>query len=166
MADHAKLSLYSLYPHHLYVPALLGSSATLNVLALCVPFMQMERMFFFEDQYSLPHSVALMWGQGYYLLAGVILAFSIIFPFGKLAALMTLWFVRFDHVGRRRLLEVLGFMGKWSMLDVFIVALLLVISQSQLFLDAQPKIGLYLFVFAILLSMISSLIIERLAKVA
>jgi paraquat-inducible protein A len=157
-------SLASRYPHHLYVVALIASSGTLNVLALCVPFMQMKKYIYFEENYSLPRSVAMMWEQGYVFLAAIILAFSIVFPFFKLASLLVLWFWSFGSVGRQRLLGWLGYLGKWSMLDVFIVALLLVMSQGKVLFNIQPMVGLYLFVAAITLSMISSLILERLAR--
>lgn len=50
------------------------------------------------------------------------------------------------------------------MLDVFVVAILIVLTQSKTRLDAEPREGLYLFSIAIMLSMIATVVVERLAK--
>lgn len=141
-------------------------SGVLNVIALLVPFMETKQLIFFQNIYTLPHSVLMMWKNGYYLLAAIILCFSIVFPFLKLGSLTVLWFMRFDDAERTKYLSILGFLGKWSMLDVFVVALLLVLTESRTLLQATPRIGVYLFAAAILISMIVSLIVDHLAKQA
>ena len=157
-------SLFRHYPLHLYVPLLVLASGTLNVLALCVPFVVIRKFVFFQDAYTLPHSVRLMWAEGHVLLASLIFAFSIVFPFFKLGALTVLWFLPFDAARRQRCLHLIGVLGKWSMLDVFIIAVLLVLTESKQLVSAEPRIGVYLFAAAILLSMVVTLTVDSLAK--
>ena len=157
-------SLFGIYPRHLYVPLMIALSAGLNVAALLLPFMETKQLIFFKDKYTLPHSVQMMWENGYYPLAAIIFCFSIVFPLFKLVSLTILWFMRFDQAERGKYLTVLSFLGKWSMLDVFVVALLLVMTESKTLLQATPRIGVYLFAAAILISMVTSFVVDYLAK--
>src|SRR5688572_987477 len=100
-----------------FAPAMLAISTALNVAALSLPFMDMRRGLG-TDPYSLKASVELLWESKLYVLAVVVVAFSVLFPLVKLG-MMAL--VLFGGVAARRepgLLEFAERYGKWSMLDV------------------------------------------------
>jgi len=164
MSTPGRLSLFELCPRHAYLPGIVLLSLGLNIAALLTPFLVMKKLIFFEEAYTLLHSIGKMWEGGHYLLAAVIFAFSVVFPFLKLATLLWVWFIPMAHPTRHRTLWLVGVLGKWSMLDVFIVALLILLSTSRAVFDAQPRIGVYLFTAAIVLSLVASVLIERLAK--
>src|SRR5436190_4766176 len=137
------------------VPWLLLVSFTLNVTALFVPFLDMRRGLS-TSEYSLPKSVSLMWESELYVLAAIIVVFSVCFPFFKLGVLTAIvagWIPAQKRTGWLRLVETLG---KWSMLDVFIVCLMLALANDQWLVDAEPRIGILCFTFAIVLSMTAS----------
>jgi len=165
MAD-PKTSLVQTHPGHVYAPAIVFVSLGLNIAALLTPFLVMKKLIFFEEDYTLLHSVKLMWDNGSYVLAAIVFCFSVIFPFAKLGSLLWVWFIPMDERGRHLTLKIVGVLGKWSMLDVFIVALLIVLSTTQAMFDAEPRIGVYLFAGAIGLSLVASLLIEYIAKQA
>ena len=50
------------------------------------------------------------------------------------------------------------------MLDVFAVAILIVAAKLRDLTQVQPRIGIYLFALAIVLSMLTTMRVERLAK--
>jgi len=50
------------------------------------------------------------------------------------------------------------------MLDVFAVAILVVAAKLRSLTTVQPRIGVYLFGLAILLSMLTTMYVERLAR--
>ena len=134
--------------------ALLAVSLGCNVASLLTPFMDL-RVGPFSDPYSLTRSVKMMWSQGLYVLAVLVVGFSVFFPFAKLGVLA--W-VAGGHAldpRRRRWLGVVEKLGKWSMLDVFLVCLILTLTSGQIMVGAKPLIGIPLFVAAILLSMLS-----------
>ena len=58
-------------------------------------------------------------------------------------------------------LEVLG---RWSMLDVFVVAIIVVIAKSGGALEARPQIGIYLFASAVLASLLMTYQLRSLAR--
>jgi paraquat-inducible protein A len=134
--------------------ALLGVSLACNVAALLTPFMDL-RIGFSTEPYSLLNSVRMMWSNGLYVLAALVVAFSVVFPFAKLAILS--WVTAGTTLDPRRQswLSAVERLGKWSMLDVFLVCLILTLTSGQLMVGAEPLIGIPLFVAAILLSMIS-----------
>ena len=132
--------------------SLLGVSLACNIAALLVPFMNV-RIGLSTKPYSLFTSVDMMWSTGLYVLAVLVVGFSVVFPFAKLAILT--WVASGDTLDttRQRWLAAVERLGKWSMLDVFLVCLILTLTSGQLMVGAEPLIGIPLFVVAILLSM-------------
>lgn len=131
-----------------------------NVVALFLPFLEIDMIFYGKSEYMLPESVKLMWLSKLYWVAILIVVFSIIFPLLKTLSLIVIWFLRLNPHTRSRGIRVLEALGKWSMLDIFVVILLMVLSNDQIFLSTVPKIGLQFFIFAIIGNMIMSRIVE------
>ena len=129
-----------------------------NIVALMVPFLSIE--FMGSTEYKLIESVKLMWEAKIYLVAFLIVGFSIIFPLFKTISLLTIWFVKMNPRRRNRCIQLLEAAGKWSMFDIFVVTLLMVISTNQVFINTEPRYGLYLFIIAIIGNMIMSRLME------
>ena len=70
---------------------LLGSLVC-NILALVYPFLEFSAAFKGKEFYSIPLTISLMWDFGLYAAAILVVAFSLTFPFVKLAMLLaTIW---------------------------------------------------------------------------
>ena len=134
--------------------ALLAASLVCNAAAMLSPFMDL-RVGAFSEPYSLTRSVIMMWSQGLYVLAVLVVGFSVFFPFAKIGVLAWVAGGRALDARRRRWLGVVEMLGKWSMLDVFLVCLILTLTSGQIMVGAKPLIGIPLFVAAIFLSMLS-----------
>lgn len=134
--------------------ALLVASLACNVAALLTPFMQL-RVGLNSNPYSLFNSVHMMWWSKLYVLAVLVVAFSIVFPFAKLAILAWVAAGRELDASRHRWLSAVERLGKWSMLDVFLVCLILTLTSGQVLVGARPLVGIPIFVTAILLSMVA-----------
>src|SRR6188768_1311745 len=137
-----------------------GLALALNTLALFVPFLRVDAVLRGDKLYSLPRSVLLLWDAGLYLLALLVAVFSIAFPFAKLAVLF--WAAREHGSAERRSLwlERVGRLGRWSMLDVFLAALLLGLTNDGFFVDTEPRVGLPLFALAVGLSLFAGELLE------
>ena len=144
------------------IPWLLLVSFVFNVIALIVPFLKIDTFLSSEKIYSLPHSVALMWHARLYAIALLILGFSIIFPFVKISVLSYIWFVSTSIKERKRLLKKVKPLGKWSLLDVFVVIIILVLTDHQTFISTTPLSGIYFFLAAIILSLAVAEFINKL----
>jgi len=157
-------SLRGRYPRRFEVPALILLSFGLLLMGLTRPLMKVEKMVFWKNEYSVLRGVHGLWDQRQYALATILFFFSIVFPMVKLTALTLIWFVRLPEQKRQTALHWLGLLGKWSMLDVFVVAILIVLVKLGPLARIEPQRGLYWFAAAILMSMITSMYVERLAK--
>ena len=137
------------------LPAWLAVAFALNVLALRMPFMDLRKGLS-TSPYSLQASVEFLWESGLYVLAIVVVAFSVLFPFVKLGVLGAVLIGALPEARERRALEFVERYGKWSMLDVFLVCIMLALANDQFFIDATPRGGLLCFTAAILTSMATS----------
>ncbi|MHC4106635.1 MAG: paraquat-inducible protein A [Planctomycetota bacterium] len=146
------------------VPILLGASLACNLTALVVPFLEVDIFLKGRHTYSLPRSVELMWESQLYVIALLIVAFSIVFPLAKLGALTHIWFFARQAEIRRKRLDFVEPLGKWSFLDIFVVIIILVLTNDQLFVGARTVAGVYFFIAAIALSMLATLLIEHLSR--
>lgn len=134
---------------------MLAVSFTLNVIALSLPFMDLRRGLSTEP-YSLFASVRFLWDSKLYVLAAVVVAFSMVFPFLKLGVMTLVLFGGVRASRERRTLELVERYGKWSMLDVFLVCIMLALANDQFWIDAEPRFGLVCFTLAIVVSMLTS----------
>ena len=135
-----------------------------NILALTTPFLTIYHVIGSNEVYSLFGAVKLMWGYELYIIAILIVGFSIIFPFIKLSILFLVCFVVKRPKVRYRLITTVEYLGKWSMLDVFVVCIMLVLTNNQVFVSSEPNIGVYYFLLAILISIVCSLFVDYLCE--
>ena len=145
------------------IPILLCVSLAANILGLILPFLELDKAFSAKIIYSLPHSVHLMWESKLYIIAILILSFSIIFPFVKLFSLFAAWFLPWKSTTRATFLHWIELLGKWSYMDIFVVILLLALTNDQTMISSKIHIGVYFFIGAITLSMFVSQIVLGMA---
>ena len=126
--------------------------------------MDAQQMIFWKSTYSVWAGIVALWQVNELLLAAVLFFFSIVFPLLKLAMLAVIWFWRLPDDRRAQLLHRLGLLGKWSMLDVFVVAILIVLVKLGPLARITPRAGVYVFTAAILASMLTTVYVDRLAR--
>ncbi|MBC8010446.1 MAG: paraquat-inducible protein A [Burkholderiales bacterium] len=131
---------------------LLVVSLACNVAVLFAPFMQL-RIGLGSSDYTLMRSVQMLWDSGLGVLAILVFAFSVVFPFAKLGVLSAVTFSSRVTPRHQAWLANVERAGKWSMLDVFLVCLILTLTSGQMLVGAEPRVGIPLFVAAILLSL-------------
>ena len=119
---------------------------------LFLPAVSVQR-FFLTREYSLAEGVFGFVGSGDWFLFLVTFTFSILFPTAKIAVCLALWFfVRRDHPLTGKLSGWLAALSKWSMLDVFIIALVVLVLNGRLLSSADVHSGVIAFTVAVLLS--------------
>lgn len=162
-----KKSLKDLHPEQREVPFLIGTAFVVLLAGLSLPILTVEKTVFWrhwENHYSVFVGVVELAKHGDWLLAIILFFFSMVFPFVKLLALVILWFRRLTQAERMKTLHWLGVLGKWSMLDVFAVAILIVAAKLRDLTQVEPRIGIYLFALAIILSMLTTMRVDALAR--
>jgi hypothetical protein len=115
----------------------------------------------FESK-SLLGSVVKLWEGGEIAVASVILLFSILIPLFKTLSLMFVALV-IEHRFAHGIVTFFKWVGKWSMLDVFVVAVLLVYltSSGSDVSHAEVQVGLYFFLAYVIVSMLVSLSADK-----
>ncbi len=110
-------------------------------------------------------SITKLYGDGNLTVAIVILLFSVMVPALKTLSMLFVALYRQSPFAGK-VVRFFRHLGKWSMLDVFVVALLLVYltSNSQDISRAEPEIGLYFFLIYVLLSMVGSLATDAMLR--
>ena len=144
------------------IPAMLMTALTFNIIALTLPFMMVSVFGKPTESYSIPTTVTLMWSMKFYWISILVAVFSIGFPFVKITSLFMIWYLPLTNRFRSRGLRILSQLGRWSLLDVFVALMLIVLSHGQTLFVTSTEIGLSLFLFAICLSILTSEIMSAL----
>lgn len=149
----------------LVVNLLLLAAGALLLYGLQAPILTLEKFYFFTNTVSLLSALQQLWREAEWGLFALIGAFSVVFPMLKLLMLLLIW--NFDPAQgerHRRHLYWLTEYGKWSMLDVFVVALLVVSVKLGAMAEAHVEVGIYAFAASVILTMLLSAWIGRHAE--
>lgn len=133
----------------------------LLIVGILTPTVKVEELGLFTDTFSIWLGISILFEEAHYFLGLLILIFSIIFPFAKLIALSYVWFKPLSDSDAKDILHFLKLLGKWSMLDVFVVAITIVVAKLSNFANATAQYGIYIFASAIFASMITMTLVQR-----
>ena len=124
---------------------------------LQAPILTLEKFYFFSNTVSLLSALQQLAQEAEWGLFALIGAFSVLFPILKLVMLLLIWNLDPAQGERhRRHLRWLSAYGKWSMLDVFVVALLVVSVKLGSLAQARVEIGIYAFAASVIMTMLLS----------
>ncbi len=141
--------------------AYLLAAAVLYLPANLLPVM-ITKSLLGTQQDTILSGIIFFWISGSYGLAALIFTASFLVPLFKLAALAVLVVTtqrrsRWRQRERAKLYQVLEFIGRWSMLDVFVVSLLAGLVRIQGFAVVQAGVGIAAFGAVVVLTMLASL---------
>ncbi len=156
-------SLQQIYPKRVDIVLLIFVSAALFFVALQMPVLTVRKLWE-TNTFSIMGGIENLWVEKNRGLAVVIYFFSIVFPIMKLATLLVLWFVKMTDRRRRWILYGLEVLGRWSMLDVFVVAVIMVSMKLGVLAAARVERGIYFFGAAILVAMVATTLESHLAR--
>ncbi|TWS97083.1 paraquat-inducible protein A [Reyranella sp. CPCC 100927] len=153
-------SLADRFPRRTIVLAVVWVIAIgLLVAGLVLPAVRVTRLRLVDETLSVLSGIGDLWQGGSWPLAIVLALFSVAFPIAKLVLAAWLWFA--PH-GRHQALHALaGGAGKWSMLDVLVVAVVVASLQGGFLVRLRPEIGIYLFGASTLITNLITWLIER-----
>jgi paraquat-inducible protein A len=135
----------------------------LLVVAWFLPTMTVERVpWIWRTKFSIWRVVGGLYADREYFIFAVIVLFSMVFPVVKLVAGLFVW-ARVDALstGARRAVGFVGTLGKWSMVDVFVVALLVAAIQVSIITNVEVHAGIYVFTASVLASIALLHLLER-----
>ena len=110
-----------------HIPIVLLIAAVCLIAGVTLPVLIVREFFLYGQELSVIDGVHALFDAGGWLLATVLGLFSIILPMVKILVLLVLWWrSREAQQPRGRLMKALEASGRWAMLDVFVVALVIV----------------------------------------
>lgn len=133
------------------------------IVGLVSPVVTMTKFIFIENTFSVLSGVFQLLKEQQFFLFIILTGFSVVIPLLKLAVLFKLLSVYESTSVREsatlnatltRWLHWMHLYGKWSMLDVFVVAVLVVAVKLGAIASVEMRYGLYFFSAAVLLTMI------------
>jgi paraquat-inducible protein A len=139
-------------------------AATLLVLAsafcfglgITLPLVTLDRLWIFSEHPSLVEIVAGLWSNGDLALATVVAVVSLAFPAAKLA-----WLQLVAAGVTARGLGGLHALGRWSMMDVLVVALVVFGAKTSGLAEAVARPGLWFYAAATLSAAGAAMLLER-----
>lgn len=133
-----------------WIGSILIVSCVLLLLGLILPVVRVTKYFIFTGQHSIADGIILLWSDGEYLLALIVLLFSAVFPYYKLDQAYRLWRrTSVNDPGFDMRLHRIEWLSKWSMVDVLVIALIVFSVKMTNVADARSEFGLYFFIAAI-----------------
>jgi len=122
------------------------------------PFTAVTKLWLFENQISVWDGLVILWEAGELFLFLILFVFTVVFPFVKINAMLTLWlWPRLDGEHARKMFQFVANLGKWSMLDVFVVAILVLTVKSGGLASIKVEDGFFLFFISVMLTQFASL---------
>ncbi|WP_312079230.1 membrane integrity-associated transporter subunit PqiA [Leclercia sp.] len=141
--------------------ALLITSIMLYLPANILPIM-ITNLLGDEMPSTIMAGVVLLWGEGSYPVALVIFIASIMVPTLKMIAIAWLCWDAKGH-GKRDsermhfIYEVVEFVGRWSMIDVFVIAVLSALVRIGGLMSIYPAIGALMFALVVIMTMFAAM---------
>jgi paraquat-inducible protein A len=140
--------------------ALLIAAFVLYLPANLLPIME-TRSVFGAQQDTIMSGVVYMWSNGSWVLASVVFIASVVVPMLKMLSLTVLLVGVQRRSSRQpqqrtKLYRFLELIGRWSMLDVYVVTILVALVQVQSLAVVRPGAGVIAFAAVVVLSMLAT----------
>jgi paraquat-inducible protein A len=139
--------------------ALLIAATILYIPALSLPIMTVV-IFGVETQDTILSGVIHLFGDGLWFIGMIVFVASILVPILKLCILgYLLWSVYHGHTMHRylrhRLFHLIEFIGRWSMIDVFVITLLVALVQFGVIVNIRAEPAALAFASVVIITMIA-----------
>ncbi len=133
--------------------ALLALSLPLFVAGLLLPAVAVSSLWIFNETFSLTDGALQLLREGEYALFVLVFVFTFVFPALKIIVGLAAC-VGGSGESRlvRRFLPVMAALSRWSMLDVFLLAIIIVMLEGSLLSNAEARLGLFMFAGSVILS--------------
>lgn len=140
--------------------ALTLSALIFYIPAMLLPMLHLEKLGHTQTS-NLLFGIITLLAEGYWFIGTVILLFSVILPLFKLATLLILTtptlLTILRHQHRASLYRWMEWLGRWGMLDVMIVAILVAFVKLGDLVNITPGTGVVAFGLLVLLNLLASL---------
>lgn len=143
------------YPSLLVLNICWAIVSLMLAIGVSQPMFTFTHFYFFDDTFSLYSGIFHLLAQGELILFGLLFGFSLLMP--TLKMLMLLYTINAKSMlndAQQRYLNRIGLIGKWSMLDVFVIAIMAVTIKLSMVAQVTIHYGLIVFSIGVVASMV------------
>ena len=138
-----------------WLRVLLTFTVGLLIAGVSLPMITIAKFIFFQNAFSIAPGVIQLLKSGQIMLFLIISFFSIVLPVFQIIILYAvLANIQLATARTQYYLHLMHEYGKWAMLDVMVIAILIVIVKLNVMAEIKVHSGLYVFVAAVLLIML------------
>lgn len=143
------------------VNLLLIVTTVVFAVGVWAPILTLKKLIFMKSTFSVLSGIDQLFTEHQYGLFVLITAFTLLLPVTKMAVLFAAVNGKLAGASRKRYVHWLALLGKWSMLDVFVVAVLIASVKLGSIASIEIHYGLYVFAASVLLMMVATHLIHR-----
>ena len=121
----------------------------------------LKKFVLFSNTFSIISGIQTLLQEGKIFLFLIITIFSLLLPATKLIVIFLVLRQKTKEK-LQRYLHLMHMYGKWSMLDVFVVGIMVVVVKIDGMIKVELHYGFYIFTSAVLLTMILTTLVSRL----
>lgn len=145
------------YQHGLLNLFLLAAALAFGI-GIWAPMLTLTKLMLIDNTFSVMSGIWHLYLEGDYPLFVILGLFTVVLPIVKLALLFYAW--NRPRTAHRASVRWLDMLGKWSMLDVFVVAVLIAAVKLRPMATMELHYGLYLFAASVVMMMIASSVVH------
>ncbi len=136
-------------------------NAALFLGGIFTPMITLKKFVLFSNTFSIISGIQTLLQEGKIFLFLIITIFSLLLPATKLIVIFLVLRQKTKEK-LQRYLHLMHMYGKWSMLDVFVVGIMVVVVKIDGMIKVELHYGFYIFTSAVLLTMILTTLVSRL----
>ncbi|MEH6444086.1 MAG: paraquat-inducible protein A [Oceanospirillaceae bacterium] len=136
-----------------FLKLLLSITLILFIAGISTPIMTVTQLVFLQSEFSILSGLIDLIEQQQYFLFAIIFILSVLLPLMKIVLLAWVLQIENSKVKLVKLVNLIHDYGRWAMLDVLVVALLLVTIKLGAIARVEVHLGLYWFAAAVLITM-------------
>ena len=133
-------------------------------LGVFLPMLTISKLIIIRDSFSIITGLIDLLTSGQIIIFLLVAGFSVVLPILKISTLYLLLSEKTSGNRQKKMLKIMHEYGRWAMLDVMIVALLVVTVKLGAIASIQVHSGLYVFGLGALLLMIVTSKVSNLSK--
>ena len=130
--------------HYLIYP-----SFFLFIISIFYPLFKISNLYFFSNEISLIDSFFILYEENLFFLLIFLFLFSFILPFLKYLYIIFSFFLKNNKINNQ-----IGFISEWSMVDVFVISLIVVIYKISLLSEIEIYFNFYIYTFSYIIPVI------------
>ena len=144
-----------------FVTFLTIAAAVCLVLGLVLSTIKLTKLYVWTDEHSVLSAIYALYQDGEVFLAAIVALFSVAFPALKLFYLIVVSNLQAARPQvRERVFQRLEWLGKWSMMDVLVLALIIFYVNASSLAEASALAGIYFFTASVFLTMIAYALVK------